>query len=154
MIRQATKRRDAREPLHFEITKADIACAEKCDAEHCVIAEAVCRIPGVSHAQVSNSIAEVRFRDGKWLRFQIANRLQLAIKSFDAGEDFEEYAPAGLYELSVPTKARTMKAERERATARRGTPAKDRRYGKTGAHKPRVLSARNQFARAQAERTK
>jgi len=157
VIRQSKKRRDAKTPLAFEITAKDIKCADRCDAERCAIAEAVARIPDVSSVQISNYVADVRFRDGSWKRYVIEKRLRSAIKTFDEGGSFEDYAPPGIYQLAAPPPSQTLTGMRkQRLKETRSRPA-----GKTTGARTKhqlstkhELSKRNQFARAQAERVR
>lgn len=155
------KRKDAKEPFTFEIRQEDVDKAEQCDAENCVFAQAIARVPSVSFVEVRNSVANVLYRDGTVLRYAVPTKGARAIKLFDgaakdnAGKAFLKEVPLGKYQFSPPTKKNRLAVIRKEAKARRANNTHESNATSARANRAtHPISLRNRFARAMSEKTK
>jgi hypothetical protein len=97
------------------VLKEDVARAMKMKSEHCALARAALRIPGVVAAYFFRSCAFLEYPD-KMVRFTLPQSVQKEIVSFDRARVFAD----GVYQISPPPpSSRLTGMRRKSANARK-----------------------------------
>ncbi len=105
---------EGKERVFLAVTKDDVVNAKKKNSEHCALARAALRIPGVNAAFVFRKTAFLEY-DDKMLRFHLPHSTQKEIVSFDRAQIFAE----GVYQLTPPAPSATRKGKNASDRARR-----------------------------------
>lgn len=106
---------DANQKMFVAVFDNDVVMAKKKNSEHCALARASLRIPGVVAAYFFRKTAFLEYKK-KMVRFTLPQSVQKEIVSFDRAQIFA----SGVYQLTPPPPASTRAYKNADNKARRG----------------------------------
>src|SRR5439155_15640808 len=98
--------KDATDVLSFTITAKDVAKAKINDKNHCVVAEAIRKMPGVLGIEVGIEVTRILMDTGEILRYRTPEGLATAARIFDKTEKWD--LPLGTYSLHPPSPSMSL----------------------------------------------
>ena len=144
--------KDATDVLSFTINAKDVATAKINDKNHCVVAEAVRKVPGVLGIEVGIDITRILMDTGDILRYKTPQGLANAARIFDKTEQWD--LPLGTYSLHPPPPSMSLKQIHKEHRERKIKGRKDKpMYNiKTGRNTPKFNSRHIEFAKIRKNR--